>query len=303
MPPNQRPSEPRRSSTPKCSRAGASTKTAPSARRLRRRRAGLARMCRSRSAIASSSCGPAVLSTITCSRAISLSMKIARKQVQPRRVDRGFEHGVARAVEADELAAHALVHHGRLDARARRRAVDAIAPRARATNSSRRAPRRSTTIAGTVAYCGFEIAARANTRTSSVRFTTAAPRRHDVAVGRRFQKRLQDDRVVAPLDAHRRAVDRAPSLGTVVTMVSTITAITGITGPAPREAARTAASQRRSVRLRSLAVGAVGAGRQLVAASARRAGSDRASVAVLGGRRLGMELHADHRDASGARPP
>src|SRR2546422_11720698 len=33
----------------------------------------------------------------------------------------------------------------------------------------------STTVAGTVSYDGFEIAARANTRTSSVRFTTAAP--------------------------------------------------------------------------------------------------------------------------------
>ena len=64
MPPNQRPSAPRRSRTPKCSRAGASTNTASSIRRFMRARApsdrarGAAATKAVSSAIASCSSGP-----------------------------------------------------------------------------------------------------------------------------------------------------------------------------------------------------------------------------------------------------
>ena len=43
-----------------------------------------------------------------------------RQQVKACRVDRGLEHGVARAVEADELTSHAAMHDFRFDARPRR---------------------------------------------------------------------------------------------------------------------------------------------------------------------------------------
>ena len=132
-----------RSSRPKCSRAGVSTKTAAVSRRVRHAPSGLARTWSVRSAIASSSCVPAVLSTITCSRCQFALDERARQQVQARRVDRRFEHGMARAIEADELAAHAVVHHDRLDAATAAACCRSIESRVRATSSSRPAPRRA----------------------------------------------------------------------------------------------------------------------------------------------------------------
>jgi hypothetical protein len=39
----------------------------------------------------------------------------ARKQMQSRRIDRGFEHSVPCAIEANELAARSPMHDRRLD--------------------------------------------------------------------------------------------------------------------------------------------------------------------------------------------
>ena len=75
-------------------------------------------------AIASCSRGPAVLSTITWSRANSPRISSAGNEVGPGRQDGGLEHRVARPVEPDELPADAPVHHPGLDPRAGRRVVD-----------------------------------------------------------------------------------------------------------------------------------------------------------------------------------
>src|SRR5438045_2083247 len=50
----------------------------------------------------------------------------SRQQMQPSDVNRGFEHRVTRAVEADELARPALVNHTCFDTRTRRRSVDRV---------------------------------------------------------------------------------------------------------------------------------------------------------------------------------
>src|SRR5215475_3026761 len=50
--------------------------------------------------------------------------ELPRQQVQARRIDRHLEHGMARAIETDELAPCAAMQDGRLDARTRRRAVN-----------------------------------------------------------------------------------------------------------------------------------------------------------------------------------
>src|SRR5262249_35175678 len=86
--------------------------------------------------------------------------------------------------------------------------------------SARTTPR--TTAAGTVGSSGFEMAARAKTRTSSVRFTTAAP----VAVTLRYVAVLRNGLSTRASSAHSTptgAIFTAPSAASVVTIVSTIT--------------------------------------------------------------------------------
>src|SRR5262245_51038416 len=83
--------------------------------------------------------------------------------------------------------------------------------------SARTTPR--TDAAGSVGYSGFEIAARANTRTSSVRFTTAA--RVDVtlryvAVSRNGLSTMVSSDHSTPIGA----MFTAPSAASVVTIVS-----------------------------------------------------------------------------------
>src|SRR6202030_293643 len=48
----------------------------------------------------------------------------ARQDVETRRVDGRFDHGVPRPVEADEFATDPAVHDRHVDSRSRRRAVD-----------------------------------------------------------------------------------------------------------------------------------------------------------------------------------
>src|SRR5262247_4737152 len=88
--------------------------------------------------------------------------------------------------------------------------------------SARTAP--STTAAGFVAYSGFEIAARANTRTSSVRFTTAEPVATTflyVAVSRNGFRIIASSRHSTPIGAQLTVRSDPPE--TVVTIVSMIT--------------------------------------------------------------------------------
>src|SRR5262245_27114989 len=88
--------------------------------------------------------------------------------------------------------------------------------------SARTAP--STTAAGFVAYSGFEIAARANTRTSSVRFTTAVPVATTfryVAVSRNGFSTIPSSLHSTPIGAQLIVLSAPPEI--VVTMVSMIT--------------------------------------------------------------------------------
>ena len=91
--------------------------------------------------IASRSRGPAVLSTSTCSRRSSARDLLRREHARARGEDRRLEHRVARAVQAQELAAGAAVdHHAcRRGRAARRRRSPRRAPRA--TSRRRPAPR------------------------------------------------------------------------------------------------------------------------------------------------------------------
>ena len=81
--------------------------------------------------------------------------------------------------------------------------------RARATSSSRPAPRRERPSADPVSI--LRVGDRRAGEDPDVvgQVDDGGARGDDVAVGRRLQKRLQDDRLVAPFDAHRRAVHRA----------------------------------------------------------------------------------------------
>src|SRR6516165_8554354 len=86
--------------------------------------------------------------------------------------------------------------------------------------SARTTPRTAT--AGTVGYTGFEIAARANTRTSSVRLTTAAlvaATLRYVAVSRNGLRTIASSAHSTPIGA----ILIAPSAPRLVTMDSTIT--------------------------------------------------------------------------------
>src|SRR5580765_6564577 len=156
--------------------------------------------------------------------------------------------------------------------------------------SARTAP--STTIAGTVAYSGFEIAARANTRTSSVRFTTAAPVATTfryVAVSRNGLRTIESSLHSTPIGAQ--LIVRCEPPDTVVTIVSMITADPR-GSPDQLDRRRHEGSRGTPTRLRAR-VRAVGAGRQRTCA---RAGNEAIEdpIAVLGGGRLRMKLHADH---------
>src|SRR3989449_1037141 len=134
---------------------------------------GAARTYSVSSAIASRSRGPAVLSTMTWSRASS---------------SRIWSDGSS-CVRVARIAASMTACFARLkprNSRRKPRCTTAVTTRERGgvasiarTSSSRHehaasstAPR--TTAAGSAGNCGLEIAARANSRTSSVRFTTAA---------------------------------------------------------------------------------------------------------------------------------
>ena len=50
--------------------------------------------------------------------------EVTGEQVHTRRIDRCLEHSVTRPIEADELPPDAPMYRARVDARARRRAVD-----------------------------------------------------------------------------------------------------------------------------------------------------------------------------------
>ena len=122
--------------------------------------------------------------------------------------DRRLEHGVARAIEADELAARAVVHDRGIDARARRRRVDVahleLAPRARGLEHH-----------AAHAHGGKRGILRARDRGAREEHHVVGEI-HDggaavaqIAKGRGLEKRLDDDAIVAPLHAHGREVDDA----------------------------------------------------------------------------------------------
>src|SRR5688572_831942 len=157
IPPNHRPSSPRRSSTPKCSRAGASTKTSrPAPVTISPpRRSGYSRTLRekwerSRVHHRGRRCAANVLNEqrhrLEFPRTgrlvdddlqpLDLAEKeLARQKVDTRGVDCRLEHRVACTIEADELPPDLAMHGPGVDSRSRRRAVDRghleLAPRTR----------------------------------------------------------------------------------------------------------------------------------------------------------------------------
>ncbi len=141
MPPNHRPMAPRRSSTPKCRRAGASTKTASSTRvviRLAdRRRRGADEVAEDGHRLVLGRPGGLVHDHLQPRQFLLDERPV--QQVEPGGVDGGLEHGMRGAIEADELAGHAAMDHGHLDPRPRRRRVDRrhlqFAPRAAAAST------------------------------------------------------------------------------------------------------------------------------------------------------------------------
>ena len=130
------------------------------------------------------------------------------------------------SIEADELAAHAAVH----DQPPSMRDLGGVLSIARTSTSRHEQQSANTTLHEPtpqvrVAYCRVcDYAARANTRTSSMRFTTAARVATQIAIGRRVEKRRG---TTAP-SPHSTPIDAqftVPSSAMVVTIVSTITGV------------------------------------------------------------------------------
>ena len=182
---------------PRCRRAGASTRITVTVAHAR-----------ARTPSPRARAGPPVLSTSTCSRSSSARISVGVEQARPRREDRGLEHRVARPVEAEELATGAAADHVGGD-------PGTLAPSSIASTrtsrhehaSSRTAP--STFAAGRVGGCGSPSAAWLNSRMSSVRLHDRGRRGAQVAQRPRPAEGLDDDPLLAPLDAHRAAVDAA----------------------------------------------------------------------------------------------
>ena len=120
-------------------------------------------------------------------------------------IDRRFEHGVPRAIEANELPRHTAMHHRHLDARPWRRTVDRsdlqLAPgaavRQHHTAHRDRRPGRILGIGNRRAREHPRVVDEIDDRRLSG---------HNVAIGGGIEERLQHDDLVAPLDAHRCAI-------------------------------------------------------------------------------------------------
>src|SRR5690606_35271668 len=121
IPPKRRPRSPRRSSSPRCSRAGASTHTAsPAVIPSSLQRRGFLAHVRGEHGhgLVLARTGGLVhdhLETLVLPHDL-----LDREDPRPRRQDGGFQHGVARAVEPEELALEPAVHHPALEAGTRR---------------------------------------------------------------------------------------------------------------------------------------------------------------------------------------
>src|SRR5215204_72307 len=130
------------------------------------------------------------------------------QQVQPGGIDRRLEHGMAGAVEADELSAEAPVDDGGLDAGPRRRRVYVpdleLTPRTAVcqhdTSDVTRRHRRIHWVRDCRLRKHPHIVSEIDDR---------AARGCDVAIRRRVEEWLEDNDLGPPLDAHRRTVDTA----------------------------------------------------------------------------------------------
>ena len=149
-------------------------------------------------AIASRSRGPAVLSTITCSRANSAADLVGRDQVGAGGQDRGLEHRVARPIEAEELPPEpaGAPPGSRSASGAGVSSIDATSSSRQEQAASSTAPR--TTVAGAQGNCGLEMAPWAKSMTSSVRLTTADAGLAHVPEGGGLEERLEDDACPRP---------------------------------------------------------------------------------------------------------
>ena len=158
--------------------------------------------------IASRSRGPAVLSTSTCSRRSSARISsAASRRAREARIDASSDR-VARAVEPEELAPAAAADDHRADPGALRAVVDRLhadlAPGAgvvehRARDARRRARRRMRVAERRLAE-EQDVVGQVHDRRLGRAQVAQRPR---PAVG------LDDDPLLAPLDAHRAAVDAA----------------------------------------------------------------------------------------------
>ena len=205
---------PATSSMPRCSRAGASTRTrhAPPIARARRRE--LHRLALARPG--------GLVDQHLQARQLGADL-LGRQPAHARGEDRGLEHGVAGAVEAEELAPAAAAPPRASRTRARGRVVvdrlDAdLAPRAGVGEHGAvdRVRRRGS------GGCGSPSAACANSRMSSVRLTTAAPVGAQVAQRARRAVRLDRRSSSSPHSTPIAAQLTVPSGLSVVVTVSTI---------------------------------------------------------------------------------
>ena len=222
----------------------------------------------------------------------------ARQQLQPRGVDGGLEHRMARAIEADELATHAAVHDSRLDAGAGRRAVDGLhfelAPRAAVGEHDAANDRGGDRLVLRIRDRGARKDAHVVGEVHDGR-----ARRDDVAIGRRLEERLQDDRLVAPFDAHRRAVHGAvggDGRDDAFRRSRHLTRSTGggTNAPSPSSSRRAHGSVV-SGPLCTLSPPSAPVGSSVGARARAVQETIEHRVSVLGRGRLGVKLHADHR--------
>src|SRR5437867_4134544 len=128
MPPNQRPSEPRRSRTPKWSRAAVSTNTTSVSLSsggiipwlLLWRRGNEVAQQRHRLNLVRAG---GFVDDHLQPRHLAFN-EVARQQMETCRIDRRLEHRMTGTIESNEFAPEPSVNDGSLDARARRRMVD-----------------------------------------------------------------------------------------------------------------------------------------------------------------------------------
>src|SRR5690242_8912367 len=208
MPPKRRPNAPRRSSMPKWRRAGASTKAAADGESARTRGGRVQFVAH---VVGEERHGFVLAGTGRLVDDHLQPLEVAEylgggEQMRAGRKNGGFEDGVSRPVEAEELALGAVMHNAGLDARARRCGIDGddveLAPRAR------RVEHDSLHAHGRV---GGE---RRSADRGAREYEDVVGQVHDgcaggadVVKGGRLEERFDHQHVIAPIDAHGGNVD------------------------------------------------------------------------------------------------